>query len=251
VPGFSFSVNFAASSLLLLALQACAALVATAGIDPGYAKLKSSLVVTAAPAALADAVSTFCSGYAAAVAASWTPFDDTLSSRGPVAPSDLSYGLATLANWGSTLSAVPQDGSLDAQQMAANQAALIALVQGSATAAYAQISSLTTYSSDNDAAAARMTICGLIDTQATNAADAGNDATFAAWQSLTAAAATDLTTRGKQVPNVAEYLLPAPVPALYLAQRLYQDAERAGELVSRNASPFPLFMPTTIRALNA
>lgn len=43
----------------------------------------------------------------------------------------------------------------------------------------------------------------------------------------------------------------APLPALAIAYRLYQDASRTVDLMARNAVPHPAFMPTTIEALQS
>jgi len=242
-------VQRAASALLGSASAAFATLIALSGIDPGLADLQAALVITNTAPTIADAVTSFMQNYTKAVVASWAPFDETQSSRGPQPVNDPSYGLSTLAGWGDDLAAVPQNGSPDAAQMQANQAALVALVQGCAVTAYARLSAQASYSSQEDAEAARDAITGLIEAQATTAADSGNDATFAQWRALSQAVSSDLTTRGKQVPNVVDYTFQNNRTALELAQLLYQDGTRAGELVARNAAPFPLFMPATVEAL--
>ena len=38
------------------------------------------------------------------------------------------------------------------------------------------------------------------------------------------------------------------LPAIVIAQRLYQDGSRANELVKLNNAPHPLFMPKIIKA---
>ena len=45
--------------------------------------------------------------------------------------------------------------------------------------------------------------------------------------------------------------VPAGLPSLVLAHRLYQDAERADELVSAANPRHPAFMPTGFRALSS
>jgi len=62
-------------------------------------------------------------------------------------------------------------------------------------------------------------------------------------------ATDDLTTRAKQAPSTIVFYLGNALPALALAQRVYQDPARAGELVARNDAPHPLFMPATVQAL--
>jgi prophage DNA circulation protein len=253
VGGFAPFVAGAASLLLgnvagslagLLALGAAAGANLTAG-----AVFLADLAAAGLDAALlAAAVTGFTGSYAGSVVDAFPPYDDTLSSRGPAPVADPSYGLAALANWGSDLPPVIVVDTAT-QQMADNQAALLALVRGAAITGMATLYASTGFASANDAGAARDQLTGLIDAQ-TFAADAdGDTAGTAGWTALYAAAATDLTVRGKGLPHIATYSFGAALPALYLSQRLYQSADDAGDLIARNAAPHPLFMPMTIEAL--
>lgn len=242
-------VQIAATALLASAALAFADVVANSGIDPGLASLQSALVVSSPAPAIAAAVTGFCQAYSKAVIASWLPFDDTQSSRGPQPVNDGSYGLSTLATWGDGFAAVAQDGTSDAAQMQSNQNAIIALVQGCAITGWCRISARTAYTSQQQAQQDRDEITWLIGNQALTAADAGKDATFAQWKKLAQAVSADLTARGKQVPNVVTYLFNQPRAALALAQIFYQDATRAGELIARNAAPLPLFIGPEVEAL--
>ncbi len=187
----------------------------------------------------------FFSGYAAAAIATQQPADETQSSRGLLAVPDPSYGLAGIVNWGATLSSAPGD------QTGLNQDALVALVEGSAVVALGQIYARTNFAAQEDADAARDQLADLIDGLATTAADAGDDSGFSTWQALHQSATDDLTTRAKQAPSTIVFYLGSALPALVLAQRVYQDPARAGELVARNDAPHPLFLPATIQALTA
>lgn len=60
---------------------------------------------------------------------------------------------------------------------------------------------------------------------------------------LYSASMTDLTTRQRPLPAMVTYTFGAPMPALWLAQRLYGDPTRAQELVAEGAVVHPLFMP--------
>lgn len=172
------------------------------------------------------------------------------SSRGTPPVADRSYGVASFAGWGADLPAIaPATASLALE--ANNQAAFQRLVNGAAIAGMAQIYAQTEFASTDEAGAARDQITGLIDDQALAASAAGSDALCQAWDQLYAAVAQDLTLRGKGLPDVITLILGAPMPALALAQRLYQDATRAPELVARNDAIHPLFMPTTIEALSS
>lgn len=197
-------------------------------------------------AAIAVAVTAFCKGYArAAAAANAAPFDDTQSSRGPAALPDPTYGLAALASWGDTLD--PPVGARRKKM----QAALVALVEGSAASGVSRVYAAKQFAAQEDAEAARDQVTDLVDGLATDAADNGRNGVYAAYQALQAAASRDLTIRGKQVPPTIDYAVNAVLPSLVLAQRFYDDAGRAGELVARNAAPHPLFMPPSIEALAA
>lgn len=170
-----------------------------------------------------------------------------LTSIGEPSIPDPSFGLAAFASYGADLAAIPP-GSLDGTQGGANQAAFVALVQGSAVAALGRLYANRSFASAADAEAARDQITALIDTQLLAA---GDDGAVQAWTQLYAASSIDLTTRGKQLPDLISFTTAAPMPSLFLANRLYQDAGRAAELVARNAVIHPAFMPTTIEALSS
>jgi prophage DNA circulation protein len=199
-------------------------------------------VFNAASSAIANAEA------AVALAISLVPSATTEnSSVGTPPPSDPTYGLAAFATYGASLPAVPV-GTLDQVAMAANQAALVQMIQGSAVIAISQLYQASTFASSADAGAARDQITGMIDTQMLAATD---DNLVQAWTALYAAVATDLTTRGKQLPSLVQFTTPAPMPSLWLANRLYQDADRAAEICARNGIIDPAFCPTTIEALSA
>jgi prophage DNA circulation protein len=68
---------------------------------------------------------------------------------------------------------------------------------------------------------------------------------------LHGAVANDLSTRALPLPAIVTYTFPQRMPALWIAQRLYQDATRTGDLIAENNPVHPLFMPETGRALSA
>lgn len=237
----------AAASLLGDLTSALAALSAWPGIDTtDVAPLVEDLSDLATDgASVSSAVAGYFSSYAAAAIATQLPLDETQSSRGLLAVIDPSYGLAAIANWGATL-APPANN-----QTGLNQNALVALVAGSSAVALGQVYARTKFAAQEDADAARDQLADLIDALATTAADAGDDGGFSSWQALYQSATDDLTTRAKQAPSTMVFYLGNALPALALAQRVYQDPARAGELVARNDAPHPLFMPATVQALTA
>ncbi|MDV2988146.1 UNVERIFIED_CONTAM: hypothetical protein Q9R58_27985 [Methylobacteriaceae bacterium AG10] len=84
------------------------------------------------------------------------------------------------------------------------------------------------------------------------AANQFNNRVYRALVALHAAATRDLTQRARPLPRLTTYAFPARVPALTLANRLYGDGGRAGELIAENRGVVhPLFMPAAGRALSA
>lgn len=76
-----------------------------------------------------------------------------------------------------------------------------------------------------------------------------DDESFAALQALRAAIVADLRGKAGTRAELIYLALPAPVPSLALAQRLYQDAARAAELEFQSACIHPLFLPTKFPVL--
>lgn len=106
-------------------------------------------------------------------------------------------------------------------------------------------------SSSDDAAAMIGRLGGLLDVEATRAADAGDDASYKALRAARAAIVADLRTRGATIERVTVLRVPRALPAIVLAQRFYRDGARASQLVSQAAPVHPLFMPTEFKALAA
>ncbi len=214
--------------------------------------------VSAAPTdttATAAAVQTATQGMAAAIIAAQataTTVDDPVAGSPFViaVPADPSGGLAQLATFGATLPAVGGVGSESTAQ-AAQQAAVVALVQGNAVAALAQVYANADWVSANDAETARAQLLALLDAQAQAAADAGEDALWHAWSGLIVLAMRDMIARAQALPQLGGYETGVPVPSLVLAQRLYRDASRAGQLEDLNDVAQPLFMPPVGVALAA
>lgn len=176
--------------------------------------------------------------------------DPTLSSRGPDPVIDPTYGLAAFATWGATLP--PVIGTTPQRlQQAACQDALVMLVQGAAVTAMVQLFAGSSFPSAADAESARTQVSDLIDAQAVVAGDQGDDTAYGGWMALYGAATNDLTVRAQRLPDLLAYQFADTLPSLAVAQRIYQDASRAPELVSRNAAPHPLFMPRDIEAIAA
>lgn len=159
--------------------------------------------------------------------------------------------LATAAN--------PADGLRLLEQLAGYAAPDVSPIGGfigdvhrrAAAVALARAASAYQPWSYDDAAAVRTAVTTVLDAEILAAGDQGDDASFSALRDLRVAAVQDLAARGANLARVILVTLPAPQPALVLAQRLYGDAGRADELVTAADPVSPLFMPTNFRALAA
>jgi prophage DNA circulation protein len=162
------------------------------------------------------------------------------SHRGTIA------ALSSLAASGDGLDDVPGATSARRQQRE-NQAAIVDLLRTSCAAELVRTVSLTSLSSYQEAVALRDTLSGQIDGWALSSADAGNDADADVLDALRLALVRDITARGGTLARLYDYPLSATQPALVIAQRLYGHvadlADRADDIVARNAVRHPGFMP--------
>ncbi|NUB13707.1 multidrug DMT transporter [Azospirillum brasilense] len=128
-------------------------------------------------------------------------------------------------------------------------ALVAALYRRAAIAELARAAASFVPASADEALALRDSLTALIEAEALLAGDQGDDATYAALRRLRAAVSDDLTERGASIARLVLVSSAVPTPSLVLAQRLYQDAARADELVDRARPVHPAFMPTTFQAL--
>lgn len=135
------------------------------------------------------------------------------------------------------------------QARAIAQDATSALLRRASLAALLRAVALYVPSSYDDAAALRSLVLGYLDGEILTAGDAGDDASYAALRAARQGVAGDLTTRGGSLARLKQYALQAPLPALTLANRLYQDAARAEQLIAQTNPIHPAFMPLTFQAL--
>ena len=143
---------------------------------------------------------------------------------------------------------VPGSGPL-AQQAQTRQDALVSNLRCAACAALAQAVPLYQPVSYQDAQSLRQLVCGALDAEATRAADAGRDATYAALRDLRTAVALDLAVRGANLAALVEVTTLVPMPSLAVSSTLYQDTTREPQLVASANPPHPLFMPLSFPAL--
>jgi len=125
------------------------------------------------------------------------------------------------------------------------------LFRRAAVVAMARAAAAYQPSSYDDAAQVRTIVCAALDAEITTAGNQGEDASFVALKALRVAVIQDLTERGATLAHISTIKTAASVPALVLANRLYQDPSRAEDLIARGNPRHPAFMPTAIKALSS
>lgn len=165
-----------------------------------------------------------------------------LSGGGPVLPPGVAPGYTGYTGPVDPGQAPPGVSALAVQQ-AVTQQAIVDLVEGAATYATISVSAQIEWTVADDADAARALILSLVDRRLWAAACADAPDLYRAWSAVAGLAAADLVRRAQALPRRTTYALPASLPSVVLAQRLYADADRADELATLNAWPHPLFMP--------
>lgn len=143
-----------------------------------------------------------------------------------------------LFTYGNDLPSVPMTTPSRVQQ-ATNQQSLVNLVQQSSQIEAARNSSTLDYDSAQDAIAVRDELSVVLDKQMQTA----DDNTYIALQDLRAAMVLDLTERAANLKQVRRYTPQATLPSLVIAHHLYQDANRATDIVARNSIGHPGFVP--------
>lgn len=133
---------------------------------------------------------------------------------------------------------VPQTTATRDRQ-ANNQSALHKLIQTTAAIESVRASASIVFVSSTDALSVRDAISDRLDTLMESA----GDATYAELVALRAAMVQDIASRGASLPKLVSYTPPATLPALVLAYRLYGDAARDAEIVSRNNIRHPGVVP--------
>ena len=137
--------------------------------------------------------------------------------------------------------------SSDSSIASAAQIYLITLSAG----AMAYAASLYEPVSYDDAAELLQRVVSVIDTVSLAAADAGYDDVFSEMSDLKTTVKTTLQEKGAQLANVSTVTFSAALPALNLANRLYQDAGRTEGLIKMADPVHPAFMPLSFRALSS
>lgn len=154
----------------------------------------------------------------------------------------------SLSNFGDDLLVVP-DTTRSRRQQAANQQAIINLVQQTALIESVRQSSDRDYDSQRDAIAVRDELADALDDHMLTA----DDDTYLALQVLRSDVVRDLSDRAAKLKQVKSYVPKITLPALVIAHTLYQDALRDEDIVARNPVSHPGFVMggQTLEVLNA
>lgn len=159
-------------------------------------------------------------------------------------PGDAVRALTDLASFSSDPSEAGDAAEAHAQAaMLMQRTAAVSLVN--AAAAYRP-------STADEAIALRNGVVDVLDLLIDAAGDSDDDTSYQALRTMRSAIVQQLNLVGATLPGLVDFTLQGSVPALALAQRLYQDADRADELVMRSGAVHPAFLPpTTFKVLSA
>ncbi|MBF0892206.1 DNA circularization N-terminal domain-containing protein [Gluconobacter sp. LMG 1744] len=135
--------------------------------------------------------------------------------------------------------------------LATAQTETAALCRRAALASIAQACSDWSPASSEDAEAMCSRVVALFEAEELIAADAQDDASWAALKALRVQVSQDLMKRAAKLPDIVTIQRNAPLPALTLAQQLYADGTRSDDLVNRADPVHPAFMPTEFEALSS
>ncbi|HCN2596658.1 TPA: DNA circularization N-terminal domain-containing protein [Escherichia coli] len=103
--------------------------------------------------------------------------------------------------------------------------------------------------SRNEAEEITQRVAGQLDTALLLAGDRGDDDLYTALMDVRTAFLNTMAQTSSGLSELMQINTAVPVPALVLANRLYQDASRANELIQEASVPHPAFMPTTMKVL--
>jgi prophage DNA circulation protein len=150
--------------------------------------------------------------------------------------------LRTMFDFGDDLPAFAQTTTALKDQ-ATNQAAISTLVQQAASIEAARAASRIDFATHDDAVATRNELIAQLDKVA---GDASSDDLYYAIADVRRSLIEDINTRAADLGRLVNLVLPESTPALELAYRLYGDATRDAEIVTKNAIVDPLFLPSGV-----
>ncbi|EHJ8971183.1 DNA circularization protein [Salmonella enterica] len=132
--------------------------------------------------------------------------------------------------------------------VAARAVALI-VVMSAAAMAYVAMSIIP--SSQEDAWRIQQRVCDALDSAMIQSGDLSDDNVYNVMRSLYNVFTDGFSLKGTALSNLAIYSFPRPLPALTLAERIWQDAGRADELIQSVQPVHPAFMPVRFKALSS
>lgn len=164
---------------------------------------------------------------------------------------DPADGVRLLSNLADFTPNAVTSSSIVGTSMATMQDACGDLFRRAAVVALCRAASTYQPASTTDAANLQATVTQLLDGEILVAGNQGEDGAFTALRTLRAAVVQDLQARAAGLPGTMVVSVPAAMPAPVLAQRLYRDPTRAGELVTESGAPHPAFLPPGFTALSS
>lgn len=225
-------------------------------LAPGFAATTQGLVAQAAASRQATTSSlailtTASSAISAATAASYASQAQSANAAVLAAVPTPAEAIQTMKNMATFTPTDPVPASIIGTAMNSMQGAVGDLMRRAAVVSMARASASYQPTSRSDASSIMATISSSLDAEILIAGDQGQDATYSGLRALRAAVVQDLTTRGAQIPSMMTISMNASMPALVLAQRLYRNYARAGELVMEGNPIHPAFMPRSFDVLSS
>ncbi len=157
-------------------------------------------------------------------------------------PSDAYIAYKNLLAFGDSFTPVQPTTTTRAQQ-AANQDALVHLTKRAALVGMANTAAEIDFASYDDAVALRNELADSLDDELLVLGSTDDDQAYLEIEGLRAAMIKDVTTRAASLERVKNIYLAKPLPALVSAYDLYEDTNRADEIIARNKVPHPGFLP--------
>ncbi|EGG3071016.1 DNA circularization protein [Salmonella enterica] len=127
----------------------------------------------------------------------------------------------------------------------------VALIVITSAAAMARAAMDINPTSQEEAQKIQRQVCGVLDEAMIQAGDRFDDRVYSALLSLSNTFIEGFSLKGTTLSNLVQYTFNRPLPALTLANRFYQDAGRADELIQSARPVHPAFMPVRFRALSS
>lgn len=153
--------------------------------------------------------------------------------------------ISALEKLANSLSTLYQQSAADRQITATINTLIIVLCSG----AMACVASEANPSSSNEANHITQSVVEQLDRALIATGDRGDDELYSMLLELRGSFLLTMNGIADNLSDLMQYQTAKPLPALTLANRLYQDASRVDELIQSTPVPHPAFMPTKIQVL--